>query len=148
MVTTSTHYLLDRNRATPGLGYDGVVRVSSDGYYGTGTLLYDGRAVLTSAHLFGHGGTSATIFFTTAAGETTRSGSQIAVHPEYDPVNGNNDLALVWLSGSAPVAAERSTLYRDNGEIGRSMTMVGFGIPGTGDSGVDEIGRASWWERV
>ena len=137
MVTTATHYLLDRNRATPGLGYDGVVRVSSGGFYGTGVLLYDGRAILTSAHLFGHGGSSATIFFATAAGETSRTGSQIAVHPEYDPVNGNNDLALVWLSGSAPIAAERSTLHRDNEEVGRTMTMVGFGIPGTGDSGVD-----------
>lgn len=52
MVTTTAYYTDSRYRIYPGDGYDGVVRVSFGGYYGTGTLLFDGRAILTAAHLF------------------------------------------------------------------------------------------------
>ena len=40
MVTTVTPSSDLRNRALPGEGLDGVVRVASNGYYGTGVLLY------------------------------------------------------------------------------------------------------------
>jgi hypothetical protein len=138
MVTTATQYTLDRYQASVGRGYDGVVRVSFGGYYGTGVLLYDGRAVLTAAHLFSDGDGAATVFFETGAGTTTVASRFIAIHPAYDPVNGNNDLALVWLSRSAPLPAERYTLYRESDAIGKEMTMVGYGAPGTGADGADE----------
>lgn len=134
MVSTVTSYLDSRNRALPGEGYDGVVKVSTGGYYGSGVLLYNGRAVLTSAHLFSASG-AATVQFETRAGIHTLSASGVSLHPAYDRTNQNNDLALVWLSGSAPVAAERYELYRSDGELGQRFTMVGYGVPGSGASG-------------
>jgi secreted trypsin-like serine protease len=113
-----------------------VVRVSVAGYYGTGVLLYDGRAILTAAHLFSHGSTAATVYFETTAGNQAITASKVSVLSSYDSVNTNNDLALVWLTGSAPTAAERYTLYRDSDEIGQTLTMVGYGQPSTGSSGI------------
>ncbi|WP_432742024.1 trypsin-like serine protease [Methylobacter sp. G7] len=136
MVTTVTSYTDSRNRANPGEGYDGVVRISSGGYFGTGVLLYDGRAILTAAHLFASASSSsADIHFETASGQQKITSSRIEVMPDYDSVNANNDLALVWLTSAAPVGAERYSLYRDSDEIGQSLTMVGYGLVGSGDAG-------------
>lgn len=136
MVTTVTSYTDSRNRANPGEGYDGVVRISSGGYFGTGVLLYDGRAIVTAAHLFASASSSsADIHFETASGQQKITSSRIEVMPGYDSVNANNDLALVWLTSAAPVGAERYGLYRDSDEIGQSLTMVGYGLVGSGDAG-------------
>ncbi|NMM25907.1 MAG: trypsin-like serine protease [Glaciimonas sp.] len=136
MVTTVASYTDSRNRAYSGQGFDGVVRVSYGSYYGTGVLLYDGLAVLTAAHLFANPiSDGASVHFETSAGSQTLSASRVTVLPDYDPIQGNNDLALVWLSGSAPVTANRYSLYRSSDEIGQTLTMVGYGLPGTGDSG-------------
>lgn len=135
MVTTVTAYTDSRNRASPGEGYDGVVRISVAGYYGTGVLLYDGQAILTAAHLFERGSTASTVQFDTTAGTQTFTTSQVSVLSSYDPLNGNDDLALVWLGGHAPVSADRYTLYRGSDDIGQTMTMVGYGVPGTGATG-------------
>ncbi|MEK6686201.1 MAG: trypsin-like serine protease [Pseudomonadota bacterium] len=135
MVTTVTHYSDPRNRAYPGEGYDGVVRISVGGKSGTGVLLYDGKAILTVAHLFSQSSLTASILFETTKGTQTLSSDKVTIHPNYDAINENNDLALVWLSAAAPVAAERYTLYRNSDETGQTMTLVGYGTPGTGSSG-------------
>lgn len=137
MVTTVTPYTEARNRAGVGAGFDGVVRIACGGHYGTGVLLYGGHAVLTSAHLFANGTAADTsVFFETRAGSQTVTVSQVATLPSYDAAQDNNDLALVWLSGSAPVAAQRYELYRSSDEIGQTLTLVGYGEPGTGATGV------------
>lgn len=135
MVTTVTSYTDSRNRAGVGEGYDGVVRVSVAGYYGTGALIEGGRAVVTAAHLF-KGNEVATVHFETVSGGQSLAASQVFVHPNYDAVNGNHDLAVVWLSAPAPVAAERYELYRKSDEIGQIATLVGYGTPGSGAGGV------------
>lgn len=135
LVTTVTPYTDTRNRAYPGDAFDGVVRVAAAGYYGTGVLLFDGRAVLTAAHLFTNGSYSATVHFETEAGDQSVSSSQVSLHSNYDPVDQNHDLALVWLTSSAPTQAERHNLYRDSDEIGRVFSFAGYGVPGTGDGG-------------
>lgn len=137
MVTTVTSYTDSRNRADPGQGYDGVVRVSAGGFYGTGALLFDGRAILTAAHLFAPGVSSATVHFETAAGLQSISSLKVSIAPAYD-ASGNHDLAIVWLSAPAPVAANRYGLYRDGDEIGQAMTIVGYGLPGSGTTGALE----------
>jgi len=138
MVTTSIAYTDGSNQVWPGEGYDGVVRISYGGYYGTGVLLYDGRAVLTAAHLFGSSSaTEANIRFETAAGTQTVTTGEITIHPDYDSDNCNGDLAFVWLTASAPEEADRYSLYRDSDEIGKSFTMVGYGMSGTGTTGAD-----------
>jgi hypothetical protein len=136
MVATVTAYTDFRNRALTGVGYDGVVRVSAGGYYGTGVLLFDGRAVLTAAHLFTGGLSSATVHFETAAGKLDKVSQRVVIQPHYDPADSNSDLALVWLSGAAPLAADRYQLYRSSDEVGQAMTFVGYGRPGIGGAGV------------
>lgn len=137
MVATVTSYTDSRNRADAGQGYDGVVRVSAGGFYGTGVLLFDGRAILTAAHLFDPGVTSATVHFETAAGQQTVSSLKVSIAPGYDS-SGNHDLAIVWLSAAAPVAANRHDLYRDGDELGQTTTLVGYGLPGSGTEGALE----------
>lgn len=137
MVTTVTSYTDSRNRAGVGEGYDGVVRVSVAGYYGTGALIEGGRAVVTAAHLF-KGNEAATVHFETVSGSQSLAASQVFVHPNYDAVNGNHDLAIVWLNAPAPVApvaADRYELYRNGDELGQIATLVGYGTPGSGASG-------------
>ena len=134
MVTTVTSYTDARNQALVGQGFDGVVRVSIDNFYGTGVLLYGGAAVLTVAHLFSSSTSSARVFFETASGTTTVSTSRVLVHPAYD-ASGNSDLALVWLAAPAPAAAQRYSLYRSADEVGQAVDLVGYGVPGLGATG-------------
>ena len=135
MVTTVSSYTEVRNRALTGDGYDGVVRVVVGNMYGSGVLLFDGKAVLTAAHLFNGSNGAANVIFETQSGVQTIASSQVVVNPDYSSVNNNSDLALVWLSQDAPVAAERFGIYRASSEVGQSFTMVGYGTPGLGSSG-------------
>lgn len=135
MVTTADYYTESRYRTYPGEGYDGVVRVSFGGYYGTGAVLFDGRAILTVAHLFEGRTGSVSVTFETRNGIQILSVSKFLQHPGYD-AEGNNDLAIVWLSSSAPAAADRYNLYRDSNEIGQTFTFSGYGKTGTGSTGI------------
>jgi secreted trypsin-like serine protease len=135
MVTTNAYTLDSRYRTTPGEGFDGVVRITYNGQSASGTLLFDGRAVLTAAHLFEGRLSTATINFETRSGTQSLSSSRILTHSSYD-LQSNHDLALVWLSTPAPTAADRYGLYRDSNEVGRAFTLVGFGKTGTGQTGI------------
>jgi hypothetical protein len=135
MVTTADYYTESRYRTYLGEGYDGVVRVSFGGYYGTGAVLFDGRAILTAAHLFEGRTGSVSVTFETRNGMQTVGASKFLQHPGYD-AEGNNDLAIVWLSSSAPAAADRYNLYRDSNEIGQTFTFSGYGKTGTGSTGI------------
>lgn len=134
MVATTLDYSNSRYRTYVGDSCDGVVRVSFGGYYGTGALLFDGRAILTAAHLFqGHTGTASVVLETTS-GPQVLAVDRVLQHPGYD-TQSNNDLALVWLAQSAPVAANRYDIYRGEDEIGQQFTLVGYGRAGTGSTG-------------
>lgn len=135
MITTISPYSDPRNRALAGSGFDGVVRITTGGSYGTGTLLYDGRTIITAAHLLSNGMTNVSVVFETLTGTNTWSTGGTVIHPEYDPSNSNNDLALIRLTSTAPTTAERYEIYRSSDELGKIMTMVGYGTPGTGSSG-------------
>ena len=114
---------------------NGVVRISSGGYYGSGTLLYGGMAVLTAAHLFESNNSSSSIVFETSQGKQTIASSAIKIMPQYDDINGNNDLAIVWLTSAAPHAAQRYELFRSSDDIGSQFTAVGYGAKGIGIEG-------------
>ncbi|MDR5876564.1 Calx-beta domain-containing protein [Halomonas sp. CUBES01] len=137
----------ERYRVLPGEGYDGVVQVSAEGFYGSGVLLNGGRAVLTSAHVI-EGATSVTVNMDTPAGQINVPASQYALHPLFDSANGNGDLALVWLGASAPVTAERRSLYREDDEVGSNITLVGYGLPGDGLNGYVESGSVAPAKRL
>jgi hypothetical protein len=143
MVTTD-HYSASQYQ-TNELMYGGVVHVSSGGFYGSGALLYDGRAILTAAHVVEQG-VDRRITFLTPEGMSTRRVSEVVTHPSADTLQGNYDLALLWLESSAPVDAERYQLYRDTDEIGQSFTQVGFGSYGVGDTGA--IYSSSSYQRL
>ena len=135
MVTTVTSYTLLRNRALIGDGYDGVVRVVINNMYGSGVLLFDGKAVLTAAHIFSGIAGTAKVIFETRNGVETIASSQVVINPDYNSANNNSDLALVWLSQDAPVVAERFGIYRASKEFGQTFTLVGYGTPGSGSTG-------------
>lgn len=137
LVTTTSSYTLSRYRAAAPGEWDGVVRVSTGAHYSTGVLLFDGLAVLTAAHLFSLGETSANVQFETSAGTTSVSAGQVLLHPQYNAEDASHDLALVWLSTPAPRTAPRYNLYRDSDEIGQDFDLVGYGHPGTGSTGQD-----------
>jgi hypothetical protein len=139
MVAVTTSYADSRYRALPGEGYDGVVRITCNGSYGTGTLLYDGKAILTVAHLFSDTNPqNVSVSFETESGSATRLVERIVLHPQYDQKNANQDLALVWLTSSAPVDGDRVELYRAGEEVGQSFYFAGYGSPGTGAAGANE----------
>ncbi len=136
MVTTVTSYFDDRHRAYPGEGLDGVVRIAAGGYYGTGALLYDGRAILTAAHVVdGASASDIEVHFETSGGSGTIAASAVSLLHTYDSVEINNDIALVWLSAPAPIGAERYDLYRASDEAGQPMLLAGYGQVGSGDFG-------------
>jgi len=135
LVTTVNSYTEARNRALIGGGYDGVVRVVAGSFYGTGVLLYNGQAILTAAHLFASESTSTSVVFETSYGTQTVQSKKVLINPDYNSTSSTNDLALVWLSGAAPISAERYELYRSDDEINKTFTMVGYGRPGTGSTG-------------
>jgi secreted trypsin-like serine protease len=139
MVATVTDYTDLKNRALIGSGYDGVVRVVTNGFYGTGTLLFGGQAVLTAAHLFlrpeGIAFANTNVQFETMWGLQSIGASDVCLHPGYDGLNSLNDLALVWLTQNAPASAQRFGLYRGLDEMSQTFTMVGYGVPGLGASG-------------
>lgn len=117
----------ERTAAATGQGYDGVVRISSGGNSGSGVLLYGGQAILTVAHLFGSSNPIAAVYFETTSGTVSETVRKVSLYPGHDATNANGDLALVWLSSSAPVAAQRHELYRASDEIGQRFTLAGYG---------------------
>lgn len=134
MVTTTGYHTDFRHRTSGVDGYEGVVRVSFGGYYASGALLFDGRAILTAAHLFDGRVGTASVSFETRSGTQILSTTKILQHPGYG-AQSNNDLAIVWLSGAAPIAADRYDIYRQSDEIGQVFTLSGYGRTGTGSAG-------------
>lgn len=136
MVATSLNYSEPRYQADDSR-FSGVVKVDVAGFSGSGALLYDGKTILTAAHLFDNGRDNLRIHFDRADGEkTTLTASRVTVLPDYDISSANNDLALIRLSQSAPDYAKRHELYRLGDEVGQAFNFVGFGQPGTGTQGV------------
>ncbi|MDD2557570.1 MAG: trypsin-like serine protease, partial [Desulfuromonas sp.] len=122
-----------------GSGFDGVVRVVVEDFYGTGVLLYSGMAILTAAHVMENDAgdivSNAIIEVETASGLKRYTSDQVLIHPDYDTVNSNFDLALIKLSELVEPAAERYSLYRGDSEIGSETVLVGYGSSGTGALG-------------
>lgn len=122
---------------TAAVNYDGVVQVGAARNQGTGTLLYDGQAVLTAAHII-DGITASSDISVTLTVDGRRVEQTIAnyiVHPDYDVPSNNYDLALLWLEEPAPAASNRHQLYRQDDEIGQLTKLIGYGATGTGLQG-------------
>ncbi len=140
IVNPTTETDPDRYRVVTGTGFDGVVEIGAGASFGTGTLLLGGRAILTAAHVVDDVSTgSVTVRFQTTDGVETLGAASVFVHPDYQADTLDNDLAIVILNGSAPVAADRYDLHRSlDTDVGSVMTKVGYGHPGTGTGGLVE----------
>jgi Ca2+-binding RTX toxin-like protein len=127
--------------------YDGTVYViSSQGWVGSGSLLWDGKHIITAAHVVCQDGTETPVspdtltfeFRLLDGGTVSIKAKTVHVNPNYDVAAGyDNDVAVVELETEAPANADRYQIYRDNDEIGKLVTHAGYGTTGTGESGTD-----------
>src|SRR5262245_19035786 len=123
-----------------GAGLDAVVKLlTSGGVQGTGTLLADGRHVLTAAHVVtesdGHVDPAAStqVVFTLPGGDVTFDvpAADYRIHPGWEGSSeifvADDDLAILELPSLAPITAERHAIYRGRDEVGRTFQLVGYG---------------------
>ena len=130
---------------SPGGAFDGVTELTlyrSDGtFLCSGTLLSNGREILTAAHcLTDDGGNlltnSVTASFQLPSGTQSFSSAAITVHPNWNGDYGiGYDLALITLDDFAPIEIPRHDIYRGSDEIGQIVSKVGYGKSGTGSLG-------------
>lgn len=121
-----------------GQGWDGVVKITGEDRYGTGTLLNNGHLILTAAHVVWNRKNpleAINIHFETASGRTSLTSQHLLIHPDYNPDNSSFDLALIVLPQAAPTDANRYNLYRGQDESLQPATLVGYGRQGTGETG-------------
>ena len=129
----------------------GVVYLSSTQGIFTGTLLSDGRHILTAAHTVDQNGDhvgdvpvtvrfdlpGGTISMTVAANAITSAPAWTGTINGSVPAAGN-DVAILTLPSLAPSGAGGATRYdinRATNEVGQDFTLVGYGQSGTGNSG-------------
>ena len=129
--------------------FNGVVKIElSDGTYGTGALMFGGNYMLPAAHVVTNStgqklpGTikfypnSSNIFST----PISFTAADVSIVNGYVPNGSNivpNDVAVINITGRAPLGIGGYELYRSNDEIGKAFTMVGFGQTGNGTNGAD-----------
>jgi len=112
--------------------YNGVVHISDGAYGGTGTLLYDGRTILTAAHVVNKApNQKVNVYFDTQNSSHKIEGS-VKIHKSYDTSNTNYDIAIITLDENVPEEYKRYDLYRQTDEINQEFTMVGYGKYGNG----------------
>ena len=133
-----------------GGGFDGVVEVRVTDGLGSGTLLANGRQILTAAHIVDDNGdhvadSDVTVHFD-LPGRTVEMvvpAAGVYVFPGWsglaaDGRGGTDDLAVLDLPALAPSGqggADRFGLYRGSDEVGQSFLNVGYGRTGTGRTG-------------
>lgn len=136
MPSTSLHYT-DTTYTSDDIFYSGVARISDSNYYGSGALLYDGRTLITAAHLLDQHPSELKILFDHTENErTTLYASHYTIYPHYDNVAYYHDIALVFLQESAPPTVTRYELYRED-PMDKIFNFAGYGSPGWGGNGVD-----------
>ena len=127
----------------PGSMFDGVAKLiisRSDGTFGcTGSLIGDGEFVLTAAHCLTTSNgqlsvSSLTATFNLADGDQTYNGTSYAVNPQWNgDVNNGGDIAVIRLGMTVDPLAQRYPLYRTTDELGKIVTLVGYGDSGDGN---------------
>lgn len=135
--------------------FDGVVQVSAfddngTTWNGSGVLLSTGRHILTAAHVLTdnrgrlHANNTVVTFRTghfTSDNFVEQMTIPVAGHFVHPNWNGESDrdygydLAILELPQFAPALADRFDIYRGSDEVGKMITMVGYGMTGTGTRG-------------
>lgn len=120
----------------------------------TGTLLPDGKHILTAAHIVANGpagavsATSVDVIFETPSGAPPISISPAGfnVHPAWNGVVASGiDLAILELPTAAPADAPRFDIMRSQNEFDQILTISGYGQAGQGQvqfsAGVKLVGN-------
>jgi len=128
--------------------FTGVVGIQIDGdlITGSGALLYNGRHLVTAAHIFNSNTNTPnlnpdpkaySIVFDLPSGRVMRSDiKKITVHPNWkSDLASNYDIAILELETQAPDEAERYQAYGKNDEVGQVFDRVGYGLKSTGFTG-------------
>lgn len=119
--------------------YNGVLKIGTNGFYGTGNLLYDGRTILTAAHVFDGLSSGTKIIYLYDGVKNFTLNAKVKIYPYYDSRNINGDLALVTFDTNFTNIYNRYQIYRDSNEISKNYTAVGYGDVGTGNSGALDL---------
>ena len=119
--------------------YNGVLKIGTNGFYGTGNLLYDGRTILTAAHVFDGLSSGTKIIYLYDGVKNFTLNAKVKIYPSYDSRNINGDLALVTFDTNFTNIYNRYQIYRDSNEISKNYTAVGYGDFGTGNSGALDL---------
>lgn len=131
----------------PGTLWDGVaelllVQPNNRSVLCSGSLLPTRLHILTAAHCLadeqGQLNTRlAQARFQLPTGLTTLNASTFFVHPNYNgQTNQGNDIALIELLNPAPAPIPTYDIYRLSNEVGQVADMVGYGLSGTGNTGI------------
>lgn len=131
MTTSLFNYSSQIYTTTPTDTYSGVVKIGYDDRHGTASLLYDGRTILTSAHLFSYTDYNST---TITINSITYKAS-VDIYDDIDTLNSNGDIALVTLDENISTIYQRYQLYKQTNEIGKVFDAIGYGERGSGEIG-------------
>lgn len=118
--------------------YNGVLKISTGTKYGTGNLLYDGRSLLTAAHIFGGVDHEEIKLYIYDGVKNFTINAKVTIYSAYDDVNINGDLAIVTFQTGFDTLYNRYEIYRDSNEIAQDYVGVGYGSVGSGISGYVE----------
>ena len=96
--------------------------------------------LLTAAHNFDDGA-DASVWTYWSRNGTAYEGIDVAIHPGYDPESEDTtgyDLAIVTLDAPVTDGGSQPRLYAGDDELGRVLTITGYGARGIGSAGEDE----------
>lgn len=96
--------------------------------------------LLTAAHNFG-GGSDPAAWTYWSRGGTSYEGAEVHIHPDYNPDSDETsgyDMAIVTLGAPVTDAGDQPCLYDGDDELGRTVTITGYGSRGIGSSGQDD----------
>lgn len=139
--------ILDTRYSTPvSPAYNGIgsvrITTATSLYICTGSLLADGKTVLTAAHCLNPGGatdptTSISVhFFPTGPTPVTMAASSWTAHSQYSgAVIDQNDIAVIRLANTAASNISRYDIASSSGE-NSAFEFVGFGQKGSFGQGV------------
>lgn len=127
-----------------GVNLDGVAYIGAEALFGigggSGALISDTH-VLTAAHVAALGPFLLSVRFELADGPVWIPVKGYAIHPDYDPVSLNRDVAVLELASPAPAGIPRYELHSTNDEIGKTFVVAGYGTTGSGATGATFIDR-------
>lgn len=143
----------EANGGTPADGYAAHVALAMEPQFAAIFGLHDGTSyggsatwigndedhgyLLTAAHNFGDGEDASTWTYWSRDG-TAYNGIDVQIHPSYDPDSDETsgyDMAIVTLDAPVTDAGPQPLLYEGQDELGREVTITGYGSRGIGSSG-------------